>query len=244
MRRFFAIVLLGLCTFVVAVGVGKSGYLGVLKTYVYAILYRPLTDQHILAPYHKDKVDLFTALERQQCDAVLIGDSLIDNGHWGELLTDYQVINRGVQGIVISDLINMLDQIDLISSPIVVVMIGINDIRRNIPRDELFQNYAFLVDRLTDRYEFVLVHSVLLTKIEGRGLNQRIQDFNFELKRLAERSERIVYVDLNTIFSPDGFLADRYSFDGIHLNGQGYLKWRDVISKHIGNMQARSHARD
>ena len=48
---------------------------------------------------------------------------------------------------------------------------------------------------------------------------------------------KIDFVDINELLSIEGFLREEFTYDGVHLKGQGFAKWRDkilpVISKYV-----------
>ena len=56
------------------------------------------------------------------------------------------------------------------------------------------------------------------------------------LKNYANEN-KIDFVDINELLSIEGSLREEFTYDGVHLLGPGYAKWRDkilpVISKHV-----------
>jgi lysophospholipase L1-like esterase len=51
---------------------------------------------------------------------------------------------------------------------------------------------------------------------------------NLRLATLA--SERVRFVDLTPALAGEGGLKDEFTYDGVHLNGEGYLQWRTAIA--------------
>jgi lysophospholipase L1-like esterase len=44
-------------------------------------------------------------------------------------------------------------------------------------------------------------------------------------------NKNIIYVDLyNNFTNTEGKLDEKYTNDGLHLLGEGYLKWRGIVS--------------
>ena len=213
--------------------IGKSNILNDFTTHIYRALNVSLEKPRKTYSYHKDKINLFNSLSNRNCEALFIGDSLIDNAEWQELLPKYKVINRGIQGIVTSDLLSLIQEIELIKSPTVFVMIGINDLRRGIKHQVIMANYTNLLNQLLEKYKYVFIHSVLLGSSDEKTLNQKIINLNNDLIKITEKNNRAKYIDLNFILSPEGYISDKLSFDGIHLNGKGYIKWGDVIKQQI-----------
>jgi lysophospholipase L1-like esterase len=56
----------------------------------------------------------------------------------------------------------------------------------------------------------------------------KIRQLNLRLARLA--SERVTFVDLTGALSGDGGLKDEFTYDGVHLNGEGYRLWKAAIA--------------
>ena len=54
------------------------------------------------------------------------------------------------------------------------------------------------------------------------------------MKKYAE-DNNIRFIDLNKILSPNGFLDEKYTTDGIHLNGSAYILWAKEIKDYFEN---------
>lgn len=60
-----------------------------------------------------------------------------------------------------------------------------------------------------------------------------IPDINNAIKNIAER-ENAEYIDLYSHFvNEEGKMDLKYTNDGLHLLGEGYLLWRDVVKPYI-----------
>lgn len=56
----------------------------------------------------------------------------------------------------------------------------------------------------------------------------------------------MIYLNLRDAFLENGILSNRFTSDGLHLNGSGYLLWRqqvDPIMKELIGAQLRDHSR-
>ena len=219
---FFLILIFG-------VFIGRSEFLDSARFHIYSALKASPKTPRKISTYHQEKKGLFDRLGNRSTEVLFIGDSLIDNGEWQELLPSNNVINRGIQGIATSDLLSLFPQIELIKSPKVFVMIGINDLRRGVTHKVILANYSHIVDQLLKNFEFVFIHSVLFGAYNEKELNLKIMEFNSSLEKLAQNNKRTLFVDLNSRVSPEGYISEKLSFDGIHLNGKGYIVWREAI---------------
>ena len=64
--------------------------------------------------------------------------------------------------------------------------------------------------------------------------NADILKINAGIQQLAaDRS--LIYIDLHPKFvNADGKLPERFTVDGIHLNGEGYMVWKAELAQYIG----------
>jgi lysophospholipase L1-like esterase len=59
--------------------------------------------------------------------------------------------------------------------------------------------------------------------------NSRIRELNRQIKAIAQ-DEGIIYLDLYPLFADtEGNLQIELSTDGLHLNPQGYVVWRNAL---------------
>lgn len=64
---------------------------------------------------------------------------------------------------------------------------------------------------------------------------------NAQLETYAERNG-IRYVDVNRALSADGRLDETYTFDGVHLRGSGYAKWRELLRDTLPERRRNANA--
>lgn len=115
-------------------------------------------------------------------------------------------------------------------------MIGINDIIANERADRIVYKYRLMlsnIKKITPETK-VYIQSILPVNntLKQTINNNDILALNQELKLLAEKF-KYEYIDLYSAFITDNQLDERYTNDGIHLNGIGYLVWKQAISRYI-----------
>ncbi|HIK11089.1 MAG TPA: GDSL family lipase [Oscillatoriaceae cyanobacterium M33_DOE_052] len=204
-----------------------------------------------LGPRHKWTYDQWVAqLEREAAAAaankpenlaILAGDSislwfpteLLPNGkNW---------LNQGISGETSAGLLKRLSLLDNTSPSVVFVMIGINDLIRGVPPEEILENSRLIIRDLLWVHpnakvvlQSILPHSGPGASWEGRDRllaipNQKIREINRSLKEIAAQ-EGATYLDLHPLFADDaGNLSLLLTTDGLHLNQQGYLVWRSAL---------------
>jgi lysophospholipase L1-like esterase len=168
---------------------------------------------------------------------VMIGDSLTDGAEWREVFPGLAVVNRGVAADTTAGVLRRMDSITSTRARKAFVMIGINDFKEGRAVDPVFQDYRSIVSRLEESGMKVFVQSTLACNeakaewITCAAIQGKIGDLNRRLAGLA--SARVTFIDINAGLAGAGGLKPELTYDGVHLNGEGYRIWRDEISKFI-----------
>ena len=191
--------------------------------------------------YYERKVDLFKYLPNADNEIILLGNSITDGGNWVELLDDPRVKNRGVSGDVTRGILNRLDEV-IESKPLkIFLLIGINDLAKGAPPANILQNIETIIQRirLSSPETKIYIQSLLpvnpayarYPKHVNKG--DKIIQLNTELVDICKRAD-VCYIDLYDHFAnANGELRPELTNDGLHLSGQGYLLWRDILKPYI-----------
>jgi len=120
----------------------------------------------------------------------------------------------------------------------VFLLIGINDLARGISRDTVLARICRIAATMGKHSPGtkIFVQSILPVNPEiGRfpGHCSKTEEIIWINERLKAwcRQPNVVYVDLFTHFisGDHHYMDSRYTNDGLHLNGEGYLQWVRVI---------------
>jgi len=186
--------------------------------------------------YWTEKKSFFDTLGTY-ASTVMIGDSLTDGAEWKEMFPGTAVVNRGVDGDTTAGVLRRMDGITSARAKKAFIMIGINDFKEGRTVDAVFQDYRTIVSRLDEAGMKVFIQSTLLCNepkggwISCAAIQGRIRELNRRLAGLA--SAKVAYIDINVgLTGPEGLRPD-LTYDGVHLNGEGYRIWRDAISKFV-----------
>jgi len=198
--------------------------------------FRPVTTSF----YYEERQTLFNNLASPINSIYFLGDSFTDNCEWNELLSNPKIKNRGINGDTTEGVLNRLTQITQSKPQKIFIMIGINDLLNNIETNKILDNYQKIItiikkDSPTTKIyiESILPMNFELDKAKRNVNNQNILDFNNNLNKLANNSD-IFYIDLYSAFlDSSGQLNQKYTLDGIHLNGQGYLIWKNQLANYL-----------
>lgn len=170
---------------------------------------------------------------------IMLGNSITAECEWSELLENPNILNRGVIGNGTSDILNRLDNVIAMKPKKIFLLIGVNDLLF-LPLSTITENYEKIVNQLlleTPNTKLYL-ESVLPVHNDFRrnGMkNEDIDILNKNIEQIAQKRGQ-VFINLNEKFkNTEGGLNPEYSLDGIHLNGKGYLLFKDIISPYINN---------
>ncbi len=163
---------------------------------------------------------------------VMIGDSLTDIADWDKMFPGMMISNQGISGDITEGILNRMETICKTNAKQGFLLIGINDIQRQIPVNEIFSNYKKIIENLkTCGIEPIIQSTVQVSKLKNM-LNTDINALNEKL-RVYSHENKILYIDLNSQLSTDGKLKDAFTRDGIHLNGSGYTTWKKILEAYI-----------
>jgi lysophospholipase L1-like esterase len=195
------------------------------------------------SPYWNERTTFFRAFG-QHADIVMIGDSLTDAAEWHEMFPQLSIVNRGIDNDTTDGVLARLDDIIAAKPRLAFVMIGVNDFSNaRTSVDGVLSNYRAIVARLRQGGTKVVIESTLpcnetLGKWKScQAINGKIRRLDGELAKLA--SSDVVYVDLAAVLTDAHGVKQQFTYDGVHLNGEGYRAWRDAIARYMTDTPPR-----
>ncbi|WP_242921187.1 family 20 glycosylhydrolase [Pontibacter liquoris] len=197
--------------------------------------------------YYHQRASHFESLPHTPGDILFVGNSITDGAEWGELFKDPRVKNRGISGDVSAGVMNRIEEVAARKPAKVFLLIGTNDLARQVPPDSLLRNIVWIADYLrqqtpaTQLYvQSILPVNDVFGKFGGHVQNgARIRQVNEQLHAQAA-AHGYTYLDLHTPFSDAaGKLDARYTNDGVHLKGAGYMLWKHLVYAKIYDLQEK-----
>ena len=170
-------------------------------------------------------------------DIIFLGNSITARAQWNELLQLPQARNRGISGDTTFGILERLDEVTKGQPAQIFLLIGINDISRNFPDEEIIQNYETIITRIQKESPNTrLVVQTILPVNSSFGEFERhyhkdghIAKVNAGIKQLAKKYG-LTLIDLHPLFLDDsGSLKAEYTDEGLHLNEKGYLHWAEIL---------------
>ena len=196
------------------------------QTTIWDSTYRP--------PIYAGKVGQFKYFPKSNQDIIFLGNSIMTYTDWNELLGLKTAKNRGIPGDITFGVLERLDDVIEGKPAKIFILIGINDITRNIPDSVIVNNYKKMITRVKDgspltRIYFHTLFPVNDTYVALKGKTAHILNVNKLLSELAKK-EKITFINVYPYLLNDKDVLDpRYTFDGLHLNELGYKIWAKVL---------------
>lgn len=190
-----------------------------------------------LRAYYYHKKEHFETLPDTEDEIIFLGNSITDNSEWWELFGDPHIKNRGIGGDDTDGILERLDEVTGSNPSKIFIMIGTNDLSNGKSVEYIADNYRKIIERIRQSTPGtrIYIQSVLPTDdaVHYTRRNTDIIRINDLLKQIAAENG-LAYIDLFDIFKlGNNKLNPAYSIDGLHLNGKGYLVWKNAIIKYV-----------
>lgn len=185
--------------------------------------------------------DMYDHLPDTRNEIVFLGNSITDGAEWYELLGNKRIRNRGISADVTEGILLRLDAVTKLKPASIFIMIGVNDLSRNMPVSEITANYRKILERIRTESPRtkVFIESVLpVNPATGMALNHTnktalIMELNGKLQELSTEFGH-TYIDLFSIMADsNNHLPRKYSIDGLHLSYEGYRVWVEAIKQYV-----------
>lgn len=191
--------------------------------------------------YYLQRESHFQQLPSPPQSVVFLGNSISDGAEWRELFPTVAALNRGISGDIAQGVLDRLPTVLAGKPAKIFLLIGVNDLARGSRAEDVAAVYRRILETIRDRSPEtqVFVQSVLPVNASFGKFSTHVDKgpailaLNRELQSLAASLE-YAYLDLHTAFTnAEGRLDARYTNDGLHLTGNGYLHWKSLIFHHV-----------
>jgi len=187
--------------------------------------------------YYYQKKSHFESLPNGEDEIIFLGNSITDGCEWAELFQDLRIKNRGIIGDNTDGILFRLNEVTESKPLKIFIMAGVNDLSQNISLTQILYNYENIIKsikRSTPKTK-IYVQSVLpvnpaFPKFKSvTGKTQQIKELNSDLKKVA-MIHKVEFIDLfNVLKDSSEHLDKKYTVDGLHLNADGYMLWKNTI---------------
>ena len=177
--------------------------------------------------------EVFSKMPHLKNAVVFLGNSITEAGKWPEILPGVPVQNRGISGDNTFGVLARLPRIVAAKPAKIFLMIGVNDLKREVPVATIIDNYrrmVAMIRRGSPRTRIYLqsvlpVNDSMLIDAFRKVTNADVKKLNDALQDLA-RQKRVQYVNLHEVFADErGQLKKDETPDGLHLKIPSYTSW-------------------
>lgn len=167
-------------------------------------------------------------------DILFIGDSIVEYYPLQELFgTSKTIVNRGIRGYQTGLLLENLDA-HLYGGAVdkIVLLIGTNDIGKDVPVNEALNNLEAIIQTIARDYPLTEMKLLSILPVnEGEEYkqtvyirtNEKIQKWNQAYKELASAYMQVEFAPVfDSLIDQEGQLKKDYTTDGLHLSVTGY----------------------
>ena len=178
-------------------------------------------------------------------DMIFIGDSIVEYYPLQELLgTAKTIVNRGIRGYQTGLLLDNLDA-HLYGDAVdqIVLLIGTNDIGKDIPMNEALDNLERVIQSIAREYPLSQIKLVSILPVnEGEEYkqtvyirtNEKIREWNQAYEALASAYMQVDFVPIyDSLTDSEGQLQSTYTTDGLHLSVAGYQALSDALKTYL-----------
>jgi lysophospholipase L1-like esterase len=187
----------------------------------------------------KHRTSHLATLPKDTGKIVMLGNSITAECEWRDLLGNPNVVNRGIIGDGVDDILARLSDVTATQPNKIFLLNGVNDIAFQ-PLDSIAEKYESIVSTIRrDCPNTVLFCESVLpinNSLRRNGMkNEDIRALNLKIQAIAQR-HNATYIDVHAQFvDGEGALKEQFSLDGVHLNGEGYLLMKKTLLPFVNN---------
>lgn len=174
-------------------------------------------------------------------DIIFIGDSIVEYYPLQELFgVAKTIVNRGIRGYQTRLLLENLDA-HLYGDAVdqIVLLIGTNDIGKDIPINEALDNLEGVIQSIAREYPLSQIKLLSILPVnEGEEYkqtvyirtNEKIREWNQAYEALASAYMQVDFVPVyDSLTDTEGQLKKYYTTDGLHLSVAGYQALSEAL---------------
>jgi lysophospholipase L1-like esterase len=164
---------------------------------------------------------------------IFLGNSITEMGNWKKATGDTTVINRGIGGDITYGVLKRLKDVTDRHPSKLFILLGINDIGKDIPDAVIADNYLKIVNEVHNKCPEtkIYVESILPLNPTMKNFPQHYdkEEHVLSVNKLLQANAAIgkyTYVDIFHLFvDAEGRLKSELSYEGLHLKPPAFDIW-------------------
>lgn len=220
-------------------------YLLVLLLFPLVVQAQSVTNQNVsdttpFIPEHRQpRLNQFAKEPIVTGKVMFLGNSITEMGNWKKVTNDTTVINRGIGGDITYGVLKRMKDITDRRPSKIFILLGINDIGKDIPDAVIADNYLKIVREIHTKCPEtkIYVQSVLPVNSTLPHFPQHYdkQEHILAVNKLLEVNAKAgdyTFVDIFHLFADvNQRLESRYTYEGLHLRSEAYPIWVAYLKK-------------
>ena len=197
-------------------------------------------DSNYVFSGYTERLALFQKMPTANNCIIYVGDSLTEAGRWKDIAPTYPILNRGISGDISFGVYARLDEILRHKPKKIFLMIGVNDLKRNIPTEYIIRNYERIISKIKKESPSTEIYLNSILPVNNTKLidafkavhNEDINSLNKALVTLSTNDKNVHFVNLHDVLADDkGELRAEITPDGIHLEVNAYVELINYLKK-------------
>lgn len=197
-------------------------------------------DSNYIFSGYTERLALFNKMPIAKKSIIFLGNSLTEAGRWKDIAPELQILNRGISGDISFGVYARLDEVLRHQPKKIFLMIGVNDLKRNVPTSYIIRNYERIVNKIrkdspkTQIYlnSILPIHNGKLLESFKSVKNTDVKVLNTALKEISTKNQKVRFIDLHEILADkNGELRADITPDGIHLEVSAYVEVVNYLKK-------------
>lgn len=182
--------------------------------------------------FYKIKRSIHEAMPRGEGCVVFLGDSLTDYVPFSELVQGVRAVNRGIAGDNTLGALRRIDGIISLKPAKLFILLGTNDIVYNMTADTTAANLTAIIRRVQEASPStkIFLETIMPTNpnFETHRPNDVINALNVRVRAVAQETG-VELADTHSHMAEGGVLPQKWTVDGLHLNGAGVVRWVEFL---------------
>ena len=184
------------------------------------------------------RADIFGIMDPKPGCIIFAGGSIMEDCEWKELFGNTDIINRGIDGSTVQELVDRIPELVRHSPSKVFIEIGSSDLGSSNPADVL-SGTAKVSDAMLESGAKVYIFSVLPPSNGGGMMGgapvspETVKAYNRDLKAYCE-SSGATFLDMYSAFEgADGRMNPKYGTSNTKLSVAGYSRLRECLENYV-----------
>ena len=182
--------------------------------------------------WFQNRNDIFHHYPPDSTQIVFFGTSLTERFPVHDMFPGIKVVNRGVSSNTIGDLKDRLIDVTIGHPKKIFIEGGVNDISNGIKTDTTMNNFHLIIATIkkVSPNTVIYIQSILPTSyIE---IQPAIQHINQLLEAYC-KTENVTFINLYPKYVVSNKINPTLTYDGTHLNYNGYMIWQTEIKRFL-----------